>query len=91
MPDFTLGAVSGNCWPESIGQNLISKQQLKVYPNPAKSVLYVDTKSKENRELYNYIGQQVYITSGNKIEVGRFTRGLYFVKVGSEVVKVILE
>jgi hypothetical protein len=66
-------------------------EQLPLYPNPANSVLYMQTTSKQKRELYNYIGQLLFTTAENKIDVSKYPRGLYFVKCGAEVIKVILE
>ncbi|MCX8470399.1 MAG: T9SS type A sorting domain-containing protein [Chitinophagaceae bacterium] len=91
MPDFNLGADSSSCWPLSNVQLAISNEQVKVYPNPANSVLYMQTTSKQKRELYNYIGQLLFTTAENKIDVSKYPRGLYFVKCGAEVIKVVLE
>jgi hypothetical protein len=66
-------------------------EQLPLYPNPANSVLYMQTTSKQKRELYNYTGQLLFITAENKIDVSKYPRGLYFVKCGVDVIKVILE
>ncbi len=66
-------------------------EQLPLYPNPANSVLYMQTTSKQKRELYNYTGQLLFTTAENKIDVSKYPRGLYFVKCGAEVIKVILE
>jgi len=66
-------------------------EQLPLYPNPANSILYLQTTSKQKRELYNYTGQLLFTTTENKIDVSKYPRGLYFVKCGAEVIKVILE
>ena len=91
MPDFNLGADSSSCWPLSNVQLAMSNEQLKVYPNPANSVLYIQTSTKQKRELYNYTGQLLFTTAENKIDVSKYPRGLYFVKCGAEVIKVVLE
>ena len=93
MPDFNLGTDSSSCWPLSNVQFAIgpNREQLKVYPNPANSILYIQTNSKQKRELYNYTGQLVFTTTENKIDVSKYPRGLYFVKCGTEVIKLLLE
>jgi Secretion system C-terminal sorting domain len=91
MPDFTLGADSSSCWPLASGELLVVSGELKVYPNPANNIIFIETKSIQKRELYNCMGQLVYSTLENKIDVSRYGRGFYFVKVGSAVQKIILE
>jgi len=94
MPNYALGKDTiNNCWPLSNEQLAISpnREQLKVYPNPVNSVLYMQTTSKLKRELYSYTGQLLFTTAENKIDLSRYPRGLYFVKCGAEVIKVILE
>jgi hypothetical protein len=66
-------------------------EQLPLYPNPANSVLYMQTTFKQKRKLYSYTGQLLFTTAENKIDLSRYPRGLYFVKCGAEVIKVILE
>jgi hypothetical protein len=94
MPNYALGKDTiNNCWSLSNEQLAISpnREQLKVYPNPVNSVLYIQTTSKLKRELYNYTGQLKFTTTENKIDVSKYPRGLYFVKCGADVIKVILE
>jgi hypothetical protein len=97
MPNYRLGklgdALAPCSYPLSNVHYSISpnREYLSVYPNPANSVLYMQTTSKQKRELYNYIGQLLFTTAENKIDVSKYPRGLYFVKCGAEVIKVILE
>jgi hypothetical protein len=91
MPDFTLGADSSSCLPLSNVQLAIGNEQLSVYPNPANSILFIECSSKNKRELYNSMGQLVASTFGNKMDVGFLAGGFYFVRVGSEVKRVVLE
>jgi Secretion system C-terminal sorting domain len=91
MPDFTLGADSSCYWPLASDELLVVSGKLKVYPNPANNIIFIETKSIQKRELYNSMGQLVCSTSDNNINVSRYGRGFYFVKVGSAVQKIILE
>ena len=72
-------------------QLAISNEQLKVYPNPAFNELSIENGKLKIKELYNYTGQLLFTTAENKIDVSKFPTGLYFVKCGAEVIKVILE
>jgi hypothetical protein len=94
MPNYALGKDTiNNCWPLSNEQLAISpnREQLKVYPNPAFNELRIENGKLKLKEFYNYTGQLLFTTSENKIDVSKYPRGLYFVKCGAEVIKVILE
>jgi hypothetical protein len=91
MPDFTLGVDSCFYWPLSNVQLAIGNEQLSVYPNPTNSILFIECSSNSKRELYNTMGQLVASTFGNNMDVGFLARGFYFVRVGSEVKRVVLE
>jgi hypothetical protein len=72
-------------------QFTISNEQLKVYPNPAFNELRIEKGKLQIKELYTYTGQLLFTTTENKIDVSKYPRGLYFVKCGAEVIKVILD
>jgi hypothetical protein len=93
MPNYSLGADSSSCWPLSNTDlpNSSKGGALQAYPNPANSILYLATTFKQKRKLYNYTGQLLFTTTENKIDVSKYPRGLYFVKCGVDVIKVILE
>jgi hypothetical protein len=91
MPNYAMGADSSSCWPLSNVQLAISNEQLNVYPNPAFNELRIENGKLKTKELYNYTGQLLFITAENKIDVSKYPRGLYFVKCGTEVIKVLLE
>lgn len=90
-PNYKLGKDESLCWPLANEELAIGNEQLMVYPNPANSVLYIQASYQQKRELYSYTGQLLFTTSENKIDVSKYPRGLYFVKCGAEVMKVILE
>jgi hypothetical protein len=64
---------------------------LVAYPNPASTVLYIKSESKEKRELYNSVGQLLSTTKENEIDVHKFGKGIYYIKVGNTVRKIIIE
>ena len=68
---------------------------LKVYPNPFKNGFTIETKE-ENIAVYNAFGQEVNatvtpITIGYEIKLEGNCSGVYFVKAGKHVSKVIKE
>lgn len=67
----------------SVSDNEIAS--IRVYPNPAKDVLYFKGILNENLEIsiYNVIGNEIISTSlnsNNSIDVSNFQSGMYFVK-----------
>jgi Secretion system C-terminal sorting domain len=92
MPNYALGADTSMCWPLAIDNGkVIIENELKVYPNPAQNILYIQTSSSQKRELYNATGQLILNTFTNEIDVSNFARGFYYLKVGEQVVKIVLE
>jgi len=64
-------------------------QKMRVYPNPSNSKIYV-LGTMDKIEVYNMIGELVF-TSNNKtiINISDWKSGIYFVKSGAAVVKII--
>lgn len=91
MPDYTLGASGQPCWPLANMQYAVSSMQLEVYPNPGSTQFYIKTESKAERELYNSVGQLLLTTKKDEIEIRHFSRGIYYLKVGNEVRKIVIE
>jgi len=66
-----------------------SSNQIKVYPNPAKDILTIETNSnKEQRiDIINLIGQTIYTNIINKkaiINTSAFANGVYILKLSSD-------
>ena len=89
MPNYSLGAQI--CWPESTKDIENNKNKFEVYPNPSSTSLYIKTESKEQRELYNSIGQLLFTTKENEIDVRKYSKGVYYLKVASKFKKIIIE
>ncbi|MBK8327900.1 MAG: T9SS type A sorting domain-containing protein [Bacteroidetes bacterium] len=91
MPNYELGISGQPCWP--LNNNEIDKPEnyLEVYPNPARSVIIIKTESKEKRELYNSLGQLLFSTKSNQIDVSFYSEGVYYLKVGEQVQKVLID
>ncbi|MBT7481882.1 MAG: T9SS type A sorting domain-containing protein [Flavobacteriales bacterium] len=71
----------------SVSENFSSK--MRVYPNPSNNKIYV-LGDMDKIEVYNMIGELVF-TSNNKtiINISNWKSGIYFVKSGVSVVKII--
>jgi hypothetical protein len=90
MPNYELGA-DLPCWP--LGNDEVSKldDELNVFPNPVSGVLNIKTENKGKRELYNSVGQLLFTTDNNEINVSNYSKGFYYIKVGNAVEKVRVE
>ncbi|MBA6154786.1 T9SS type A sorting domain-containing protein, partial [Gelidibacter maritimus] len=72
----------------SLGVSDLNDFQVKVYPNPVQSNLYIQTNGQETMflEIFNSIGQKVFQKTYNKnvslikIPLDSFTDGLYFIR-----------
>ena len=65
-----------------------------VYPNPAYSKLYIKSDKRianSQKELYNSVGQMVLRTKKNEIDVSGLSKGMYYLRVENQVVKVVVE
>jgi hypothetical protein len=104
MPNYSLGAKV--CDPEGVEDVVKDESELVVYPNPTSTILYItslrgtkqsnyqiasQSLAKTSKALYNSVGQMVLSTKENEIDVSNLPRGVYFLKVGNMVRKVIVE
>lgn len=65
-----------------------------VYPNPARTTLYINTSSSlktTKKELFNAIGQLIYSTTKNEIDISGFAEGIYYLKCMGVCKKVIIK
>ena len=82
-----------------LDKSLNHKNNLLIYPNPAKDELIVSGNFSENENsvysIKNILGETLItgILSGDKtiINIGNLSKGIYIIKVGSEVRKFIKE
>jgi len=92
MPNYGLGPdTSVICWPLASSHLTLTSKEFEVYPNPASTVINIKTESKEKRELYNSLGQLLFSTDKNEINVSRYYRGIYYIKIENTVKKIIIE
>ncbi|MBK6330427.1 MAG: T9SS type A sorting domain-containing protein [Bacteroidetes bacterium] len=92
MPDYTLGPSGQVCWP--VGLPIPAKmgvEELEVWPNPSNSKFYFKNKNGKRKELYNLVGELLYTTHLDEIDIQRYTKGIYFIKCDGQTKKVIIE
>ena len=65
-----------------------------VYPYPCNRKIIVKSDKRianSEKELYNSVGQLILITKENEIDVSRYSKGVYYLKCGAVVRKVVVE
>ncbi|MBE7443629.1 MAG: T9SS type A sorting domain-containing protein, partial [Flavobacteriales bacterium] len=58
---------------------------IKIYPNPSKGILYIETEQKQKFELYNSFGEMVYVhqlqIGKNNLKLPNLATGVYYIKL----------
>ncbi len=90
MPDFNLGPLQP-CWPLESEQLAVSSKQLEVYPNPSSTIFYIKNADGKKKELYNVLGELLFSTKADEINVRYFAKGMYYIRCENESKKVIIE
>ncbi len=88
MPNYSLGAKE--CFPDDVNEVDI-KNTIEIYPNPSSAIFYIINADKKKKELYNSVGQMIFSTKENEIDVREFSSGIYYIKCCNKVRKVIVE
>ena len=63
------------------------KENLKLFPNPTKDMLLLETESKIT--IYNAQGLLLQETAGKQIDLSAYPAGIYLLKVNDEMYKLI--
>ncbi|MBK8144711.1 MAG: T9SS type A sorting domain-containing protein [Bacteroidetes bacterium] len=90
MPDFNLGPLQP-CWPLENSQLAVGSKQLEVYPNPASTIFYIKNAERKKKELYSVLGELLFSTKADEINMTFLAKGMYYLRVENEVVKVVVE
>ena len=56
---------------------------IKIYPNPAKNVIHIDSRNIDEIKLLDVLGNEVIIATDNEIDISNLINGLYFVSVNT--------
>jgi hypothetical protein len=88
MPNYGLGAKT--CWPLDTG-NVHITENWCFYPNPANRFILIKNAKGKRKLLYNSVGQIIFSTIKDEIEVGGLSKGLYFLSCDGHTKKVLVE
>jgi hypothetical protein len=89
MPNYGLGAKT--CWPLATNQLSNLNEALDVYPNPSSSVFYFKNKHGKKKELFTMLGELLFTTTKDEIDVSRYSKGVYYLRCEHDIRKIIIE
>ncbi|MBK7689767.1 MAG: T9SS type A sorting domain-containing protein [Bacteroidetes bacterium] len=62
-----------------------------MYPNPSSTIFYIKNADGKKKELYNVLGELLFSTKADEINMTFLAKGMYYLRVENEVVKVVVE
>lgn len=67
----------------STENNLISNNQIKIYPNPAKFFININSEININKiDFLNILGKRIFTSKKtNQIDISKFPAGIYILKI----------
>lgn len=89
MPDFNLGK-KVPCWPLDTS-HLTANEVWSFYPNPAYQNIVIKNAKNKNKFLYNSMGQLIFTTTKDEMEVNYLSKGLYFLQCNGKTKKLLVE
>jgi hypothetical protein len=81
----------GICYPTSTNDVIEDSKNISVYPNPTNTVLHIRNSALKELQLYNSLGQLLFTTKRDTIDVSAYAKGIYYLKCEHQVVKVVVE
>lgn len=91
MPDFNLGAIP-ICAPIGVKEIEKNRTVMIVFPNPTTNKFQIkNAKYQSKKELFNSVGQLIFTTKENELDVSRLSKGVYYIKCEGQSKKVIIE
>jgi hypothetical protein len=79
-------------YPVGITELGTANDEFLVYPNPTHNKFQIISKTPNSKkELYNSVGQLVFSTYGNEIDVSRYSKGVYYLKCGRYNRKLVVD
>ncbi|MFH2140942.1 MAG: T9SS type A sorting domain-containing protein [Bacteroidota bacterium] len=73
----------------------MEKDNIRIYPNPAESFLYINSQKSTEIKIFDTQGRLIYLnniyTGISKINVEEWERGIYFIKTDSKTMKIALQ
>lgn len=86
-PDGNAPTQISDCNPVGLAE--LQQTVIKVYPNPVVDLIYIDFDDAIRSMIYDMQGRLVESSSGNRLDVSSFTKGIYLLIVENERGEVI--
>jgi len=79
-------------YPVGIPELGTANDEFLVYPNPTHNKFQIISKTPNaKKELYNSVGQLIFSTYSNEIDVTGYSKGVYYLKCGRYIRKLVVE
>jgi len=65
----------------SLSVDVFSNSNIRVYPNPFKDLIYIESNEKVTIELYSVEGKKIGQFLGNRLDGKELSNGIYFIKI----------
>lgn len=77
----------------SVNQNMITDNQIKVFPNPVSDIITIESSMHaiNKIELYNTLGSKVFSTNENIFNISFLNTGVYFLNITSDEGSVVTQ
>lgn len=77
-----LGAFESNYSTES--SSIFVDNQLPFYPNPVHDLLYLKNSTHQTYEIFDTLGNRLFTTILNHIDVSKLSKGIYILKINTD-------
>ncbi len=92
MPNYGLAAdTSVICWPLLIENEKEKENEWVVYPNPACNKVIIKNAYGKEKVLCNALGQILYTTKKDEIDVSGLAKGLHFIRCDNITKRILVE
>ena len=98
MQNYTITVNRADTMIDSTGIREITQEHIKIYPNPTSGKLRIENGELmiENVELFDVYGKSILrhcerSEAIQKIDISHLANGMYYLKIGKKIVKVIKE
>ena len=95
--DFGSGRIDALAAVNAVGDDgveEIDNEEVVIYPNPVNDIVMIETHGRaslQNVIIYDVNGRKVLSTSESQIDISNLPNGIYFIKLGEKISKLVIE
>ena len=95
--DFGSGRIDALAAVNAVGDDgveEIDNEEVVIYPNPVDDIVMIETHGRaslQNVIIYDVNGRKVLSTSESQIDISNLPNGIYFIKLGEKISKLVIE